>query len=93
MVAAGNAVRAAIAAADAICCDAAGERWRGQDHAGAAQHLETVTGDPTLAGLFRDVVDDKDAAHYGSANIRQNSAKAAVRKARQLVTAARARLR
>lgn len=69
-VAAGNAVLAAIAASDAICCAAAGTRWREEAHAGAAKHLETVTDDSRLAGLLRDVVDDKDAAHYGLANIR-----------------------
>lgn len=92
-VAAGNAVLAAIAASDAICCSAAGSRYRGPDHTRAANHLETVTGDTKLAGLLRDVVNDKDAAHYGLENIRIAAAKSCVRKAGQLVEAARQRTR
>lgn len=48
-VATGNAVLAGIAAADAICCEAAGQRYRGGDHRHAVDHLEQVTGDADLA--------------------------------------------
>jgi hypothetical protein len=92
-VATGNAVLAAIAAADAICCAAAGSRYRGSDHRQAAAHLEQVTGDKKLASLLRDVVDLKDAGHYGLSNIGSSRAKSVLRKADQLVGAARDRVR
>lgn len=92
-VATGNAVLAAIAAADAICCAAAGSRYRGSDHRRAADHLETVTGDKKVAALLRDVVDLKDASHYGLASVATSRAKSAVRKCSALVDAARGRVR
>lgn len=93
-VATGNAVLAAIAASDAICCHASGTRWRGNKHSDAVKHLdEKVTADPKLAGLLREVLEDKDAAHYGLDNVRLSKAKSAVRKATQLVEAAKARIR
>ena len=92
-VAAGNAVLAAIAAADAICCAAAGSRYRGSDHRGAADHLEAVTGDKKLGTLLREVVDLKDASHYGLAGVAAARAKSVVRKATAIVDAARSRVR
>jgi hypothetical protein len=92
-VATANAVLAAIAAADAICCAAAGNRYRGSDHRRAADHLEGATGDLKLAALLRDVIDLKDAGHYGLANLRASRAKSVVRKAAALVEAARSRVR
>jgi hypothetical protein len=88
-VATGNAVLAAIAAADAICCAVAGMRYRGVDHRRAADHLERVTGDRALAGLLRDVVDLKDAGHYGLADLGTARAKSALRKTAKLVAAAK----
>jgi hypothetical protein len=92
-VATGNAVLAAIAAGDAICCAAAGSRYRGVDHRRAAEHLEQVSGDRQLAALLRDVIDLKDAGHYGLSNVALSRAKSAVRKADKLVSAARTRVR
>jgi hypothetical protein len=92
-VATGNAVLAAIAAADAICCAAVGSRYRGSDHRRAADHLERVTGDKKLAALLRDVVDLKDASHYGLASLASSRAKSALRKAAALVQAAQDRVR
>jgi hypothetical protein len=92
-VAAGNAVLAAIAAGDAICCAAGGARYRGPDHRRAAEQLERITGDKQLASLLREVVDLKDAGHYGLSDIATSRGKSAVRKAEQLVSAARARVR
>jgi hypothetical protein len=92
-VATGNAVLAAIAAADAICCAAAGSRYRGSDHRQAADHLEGITGDKRLAGLLRDVLDLEDAGHYGLSNVGSSRAKSVFRKADQLVAAARDRVR
>lgn len=85
----GNAVLAGIAAGDAICCAAAGSRYRGGDHRRAADHLEAATGDRSLAALLRDLVDLKDAGHYGLRDVAAGRAKAAVRKARRLVERAR----
>lgn len=92
-VATGNAVLAAIAAADAICCASAGSRFRGNDHAAAAAHLAKVTGDTRLGALLRDVVDLKDMGHYGLGNVAVSRAKSALRKARQLVEEAERRVR
>lgn len=69
-VATGNAVLAAIAAADAICCATAGERFRGGDHGQAPALLKKLTGDSSLAALLDDVLDLKDAGHYGLDNVR-----------------------
>ena len=44
-VATANAVLAGIAAADAMCCAIAGERFRGDDHRRAAEYLGQITGD------------------------------------------------
>lgn len=91
-VATGNAVLASIAAADAVCCAAAGSRYRGSDHRRAADHLERVTGDRKLAALLRDVIDLKDAAHYGLDPVRSTRARSVLRKATALVEAARGRV-
>lgn len=87
-VATGNAVLAGIAAADAICCAKAGAMHKGQDHAGAAGHLEHVTGDQRMAGWLRDLIDLKEASHYGLKNVLARQARTAVRKAGHLVRAA-----
>lgn len=92
-VATGNAVLAGIAAADAMCCAAAGRRYRGTDHRRAADHLQQVTGDAELGRILRDLVDLKDLGHYGLTNIRARRARTAVRRAEQLVSAARDRIR
>lgn len=86
-VAVGNAVLAGIAAADSICCAAAGARYRGPDHRLAADHLAKVTGDRALAALLREVVDLKDAGHYGLTDLRVSQAKSAVRKADKIIAA------
>jgi len=90
-VATGNAVLAGIAAADAICCAAAGKRYRGADHREAADYLERVTGDRKLGQALRDLADYKDGAHYGLSNVKTQRAKAATRRAETLVRAARGR--
>jgi len=92
-VATGNAVLAAIAAADAICCAAAGVRSRGQDHRQAIDLLQEVTGDRALARALREVLDLKDAGHYGLSNVTTANCTAALRRARTLVDAAAERTR
>ena len=74
------------------CCAAAGNRYRGTDHRRAADHLQAVTGDKKLAALLRDVVDLKDASHYGLASLAGNRAKSALRKAAALVEEAQRRV-
>lgn len=92
-VATGNAVLAGIAAADAICCSIAGQRFRGDDHRRAAEHLGRVTADAKLAGALRDLIDLKDASHYGVRDVQVRNATRAIRKATQLVNAAADRTR
>ncbi|WP_432510381.1 hypothetical protein [Kineococcus sp. SYSU DK001] len=92
-VATGNGVLAAIAAADAICCHAAGTRSRGQDHRQAIGLLQEVTGDATLAKALREVLDLKDAGHYGLSNVSASNCTAALRRATTLVEAAGQRVR
>lgn len=92
-VATGNAVLAGIAAADAICCEVAGQRYRGDDHRGAVDHLEQVTGDGDLAATLRDLVDLQDAGHHGLRDVQLSRARSAVRKAAQLVEEAARRVR
>jgi hypothetical protein len=87
-VATGNAVLAAIAAADAICCSLAGQMHRGPDHRAAATYLEQVTGNAALASRLRDVVDLEDQSHYGVQSVLLRRARVAVRKSRQLIEAA-----
>jgi hypothetical protein len=92
-VATGNAVLAAIAATDAICCAATGSRFRGQDHHGAAEYLANVTGDERLSRLLRDVLNVKDLSHYGLDHVVVSKARSALRKAQQLVAEAERRVR
>ncbi|NDL60386.1 hypothetical protein [Phytoactinopolyspora mesophila] len=88
-VAAGNAVLAAIAAADSICCARLGKRHRGQDHSGAIGLLKTVQ--PEGAALARDLqvaLSVKDPAHYGETFLAENKLKITMRAASRLVHAA-----
>jgi hypothetical protein len=88
-VAAGNAVLAAIAASDALCCRRLGRRSREQDHSVAATLLAKIT--PDGAKLARDlasVLAVKDIAHYGTTFLTEAKLKAAMRSATRLVEAA-----
>lgn len=86
-VATGNAVLAAVAAADAMCCARSGQHYRGEDHRAAADFLEQVTGDRSLASALRDALDLKDSGHYGLANVSKTNAAKAIRRAERLVAA------
>jgi hypothetical protein len=89
--AAGNAVLAAIAASDALCCRRLGRRSREQDHTVAATLLAKIT--PDGAKLARDlttVLAVKDTAHYGTTFLTEAKVKAALRSAARLVEAAEA---
>jgi hypothetical protein len=92
-VATGNAVLAGTAAADAICGVASGERYRGPDHRAAADHLERVTGDTALGRTLRELVDLKDAGHYGVSNVSRTNARKALRRATRLIEEATTRVR
>lgn len=88
-VAAGNAVLAAIAATDALCCLRLGRQSRGQSHRDAVALLHTVQ--PKGAHLARDlttVLGVKDAAHYGTTFLGAGTLKNILRAATRLVEAA-----
>lgn len=88
-VAAGNAVLAGIAAADAICCSRLGQRPRGQDHREAVNVLNTVNPNGRrYAGDLSTLLAVKDAAHYGDQYITVAKLKATLRAAQRLVEAA-----
>jgi hypothetical protein len=88
-VAAGNAVLAGIAAADAICGKGLKKRFRGDDHRHAAELLETasIDGAKNKKSLLR-LLDLKDAAHYGFGDFSKADARKAVRLGRELVSSA-----
>lgn len=85
-VAAGVAVLAGIAAADAIGCVRAGERSRGRDHRQAAVVLESATPDgAALADSLIRLLDVKDQAHDGTRVVSAAQARGSIRRARTLV--------
>lgn len=85
-VAASLAVLAGIAAADAACCKALGERSRSQDHRDAEKILQRVTGGNAAARHLRELINLKDAAHYGFFDVSQPELKRALRRAQALLT-------
>jgi hypothetical protein len=91
-VATGNAVLAAIAASDAICCAGGKRRFRGESHRQAAELLEEVTGDKALGAALREAIDLKEEGHYGLSNVELNRARKAIRRAERLVAAAETRV-
>lgn len=75
-VAAALSVLAGIAAADAACCSALGERSRGQDHRQAELLVATVL--PHGAQMARDLkrlLERKDNAHYGAIGTTEREAR------------------
>ena len=92
--AAALAVLAGIAAADAACCASLGRRSRGQDHRQAADLVEQVEpGGKAAAKALRELLDMKDAAHYGLVHITTPKLTAALRRAEHLVEFAAKALR
>jgi hypothetical protein len=87
----GLAVLAGIAAGDAICIAAIGERYSGNDHAAAAELLTRV--DARLGKRLRSLAGHKPASHYGEALLGNNDRKSALRAARLLVDEAATRAR
>lgn len=85
----GLAVLAGIAAGDAICIAATGERYAGQDHAAAAELLERV--DAASGKRLRQLVGLKPGSHYGEDLLCDADRKTALRCATALVKEARTR--
>lgn len=92
-VAVSLAVLAGIAAADAACCKAIGERSRSQDHHDAERLLRRVTSGEGAARQLHDLLSLKDEAHYGFFDVSTRELRKALRRARALVTFAEAVLR
>jgi hypothetical protein len=93
-VAASLAVLAGIAAADAACCVAMGERSRGKDHRQAVELVRKLAVDGNVMARALDrLLDIKDGAHYGMVYVGSQKAKAAVKQAQILVDGAETVLR
>lgn len=87
--AAGNAVLAAIAASDAICCLRLGCYHAGEDHRSAARLLERVQ--PDGQGLAKDlakVLAIKDQVHYSGDPIPESRVRSVLRSTGRLVDTA-----
>jgi hypothetical protein len=85
-VAVSNAVLAGIAASDAACCSALGERSRGQDHSAAVELVTLVEPGGRDAGRsLQRLLSQKDAAQYGVARVSASTRKTALRQATALV--------
>jgi hypothetical protein len=84
-----NAIHAAIAAADAICCFALRERSADANHAAAIDLLRTV--DARLAATLGRLLGRKQQAAYESRDISAKDAATCIRQATGLVDAARSR--
>lgn len=85
----GTAILAGIAAGDAVCLAAIGERYAGPDHAAAAIFLSAV--DQELGKRLRSLVQLKAAAHYGDHLLSTDDRTKALRQANALVHAAQQR--
>ena len=85
-VSASLAVLAGIAASDAACCTALGQRARGQDHHEAEVLVAQIEpGGKAAATALRRLLDLKDTAHYGLIPISGQNLKTALRQAAQLL--------
>lgn len=85
-VAASIAVLAGIAAADAACCHALGRRLRSDNHHEAEALLEEITpSGKRAASQLRQLINIKDAAHYGFISVTAPQLKRSLRQARHLV--------
>lgn len=87
--AAGNAVLAAVAAADAICCLRLGRYHAGEDHRAAAALLATVQPDgQDLAKHLAKVMAIKDQVHYSGDPLPDTRMRSVLRSAARLVDVA-----
>lgn len=89
-VAAGLAVLAAIAAADAACCAVLRQSSRSYDHADAAQLLQQISpGGAQAAKEFGRVIGKKDLAHYSFLHLATQDLKTVMRNTDAVVSFAR----
>ena len=80
-----SAVLAGIAAADAACCQALGERARGEDHREATSLVEQVAPNgPTAAKALERLLSLKDESQYGFGDLGGQRLVASFRQARAL---------
>jgi len=85
-VAASLCVLSGIAAADAACCIALGERARGQEHREAEAVVARVPGvGAEMAKALRRLLSLKDEAHYGMLYVSKEKTTTTLRSARRLV--------
>jgi hypothetical protein len=85
-VSAANAVLAGIAAADAACCRALGERSRGDDHRDATKLVAQVEpGGEDAAKAMGRLLGLKNDAEYGLTTISRANRELAIRQAKKLV--------
>ena len=84
-----NAIHAAIAAADAVCCFALRERSADANHAAAIDLLRTV--DARLAATLSRLLARKQQAAYESRDVSTKDAATCIRQATTLVAEARQR--
>lgn len=85
----GLCILSGIAAGDAICAAATGERYSGRDHMAAAELLSRV--DPEAGRRLRDLVALKPPAHHGDGLLKVADRNVALRASAALVEAACAR--
>ena len=85
-----NAIHAAIAAADAVCCVALRERSADGNHTAAIDLLGRV--DDSLSAALKRALDRKNQAAYESRDISVSDAKMCIRQAEVLIAAARQRV-
>lgn len=82
-------VLAGISAADAIGAAAVGERWRGEDHAGAIGFIRGAVPDDKPSKHLSTLLDLKDTAHYSTALINAAEQRKAERASAALIEVAR----
>jgi hypothetical protein len=88
-VSAANAVLAGIAAADAACCKALGERSRGQDHRDAIALVAQIRpGGHEASVALRRLLALKNDAEYGLKTLSGANRESALRQARRLIECA-----
>ena len=89
-VVATNAIHAAIAASDAICCSALGYRPQGQAHEEAVQHLDRI--DRTASRALQRALRLKTPSSYGIAPINKRDQAMLLKQATVLIDAEAKRL-
>lgn len=81
------AVLAGIAASDAVCGHVIKQRPRGQDHKQAVDVLASFRQGERLSATLGRLLDQKDAAHYGTTSLSRVNAGKMLEQARKMVDA------